>query len=551
MIRLKSSKKWTAGLLAAVLVATGGYFALPNTQVLSAKSMAKHSNSYSYVKYQGSTTTPIKHVVVIFQENISFDHYFGTYPHALNPKGEPAFHAAPNTPTVNGLSGTLLTNNPNGANPQRLDRSQAVTGGNDHSYTNEQKATDSGLMDKYVTYGGHGSTNVMNYYDGNTVTGLWNYAQHYALNDNSFGTSYGPSTPGALNLVSGQTHGSVPYTANVTAGGEKISDGVVSGLVNNGTTYNDIDPYYDETSKGKTVALTGKNVGDLLNAKNITWGWFEGGFHNSGEKHDNVGGTGSTDYIPHHEPFQYYQSTANPNHLAPSKASLIGKTDQANHQYDLADFWTAANSGNLPAVSFLKAPANQDGHSGYSDPLDEQYFLTNTINNLEQLPSWKDTAVIIAYDDSDGWYDHVMPPLVNGSNDPTADALNGPGVAGQVKPGAYLDRAGYGPRLPLLVISPYARSNFVDNTLTDQSSVLRFIEDNWKLGRIGDQSFDAMAGSLENMFDFTNHGKNKALFLNPNTGLVESKQSARKQGQDYLKNLYKDAGVTIPKDALK
>lgn len=159
--------------------------------------------------------------------------------------------------------------------------------------------------------------------------------------------------------------------------------------------------------------------------------------------------------------------------------------------------------------------------------------------------------MIIAYDDSDGWYDHVMPPLVNGSNDPTADALNGPGVAGQVKTGAYLDRAGYGPRLPLLVISPYARSNFVDNTLTDQTSVLRFIEDNWKLGRIGDQSFDAMAGSLENMFDFTNHGKNKALYLNPNTGLAESKQTAWKQGNNYLKDLYKEAGITIPDKVLK
>jgi phospholipase C len=382
----------------------------------------------------------------------------------------------------------------------------------------------------------------MNYYDGNTVTAMWNYAQNYSLNDNSFGTVYGPSTPGALNLVSGQTHGSVAYTANSTAGGQTIPGNVISGSVNsNGSTYGDPDPYYDKASKGKTVALTGKNVGNMLNDKNITWGWFEGGFRNAAEQHSNVGGAKSTDYIPHHEPFQYYQSTSNPNHLAPSKPSLIGKTDQANHQYDLTDFWTAAKAGNLPAVSFLKAPANQDGHSGYSDPLDEQTFLTNTINTLEQLPSWKDTAIIIAYDDSDGWYDHVMPPVVNGSNDPQVDALNG-----QVKPGAYLDRAGYGPRLPLLVISPYAKANFVDNTLTDQTSILRFIEDNWKLGRIGDQSFDAMAGSMENMFDFSKHGGNKPLFLNPDTGLVESKQAAKKQGAAYLKTLYKEAGVTAP-----
>src|SRR2546423_901867 len=74
-----------------------------------------------------TTTTPIKHLVVIFQENVSFDHYFGTYPKATNPQGEPTFHAAPGTPSVNGLSGPLLTDNPNSANPQRLDRSQALT----------------------------------------------------------------------------------------------------------------------------------------------------------------------------------------------------------------------------------------------------------------------------------------------------------------------------------------------------------------------------------------------------------------------------------------
>ena len=86
------------------------------------------------------TTTPIKHLVIIFQENVSFDHYFGTYPNALNPAGEPHFSAAPNTPSVNGLSEALLTSNPNSANPARLDRSQALTCDQDHGYTDEQKA---------------------------------------------------------------------------------------------------------------------------------------------------------------------------------------------------------------------------------------------------------------------------------------------------------------------------------------------------------------------------------------------------------------------------
>ena len=271
--------------------------------------------------------------------------------------------------------------------------------------------------------------------------------------------------------------------------------------------------------------MSGTNIGDLLNAAGITWGWFEGGFAPTatnngvavcGSSHQNIGGVTVTDYIPHHEPFQYFASTANPHHLPPSSIAMIGKTDQANHQYDLSNFWQAADSGNLPAVSFLKAAAYQDGHAGYSDPLDEQHFLVDTINRLEKLPTWSSTAVIINYDDSDGWYDHVMGPIVSQSNDPANDALTDPGACGQARAGAFEDRCGYGPRLPLLVISRFAKSNFVDHSVTDQSSIIRFIEDNWKLGRIGNQSFDALAGSLNNMFDFD--GNTPKLFLDENTG---------------------------------
>jgi phospholipase C len=212
--------------------------------------------------------------------------------------------------------------------------------------------------------------------------------------------------------------------------------------------------------------------------------------------------------------------------LPPSSVANIGSTDQANHQYDLTDFWAAVYAGNMPSVSFLKAPAYQDGHAGYSDPLDEQEFLVNTINQLEQTPYWHNTAVIIAYDDSDGWYDHVMSPIVNQSQDASFDVLAGTELCGlPADPvhtlGGYQDRCGYGPRLPLLVISPYSKANFVDHSVTDQSSILRFIEDNWQTGRIGNFSMDTKAGSLFNMFSFTNDGDGEGpnkLFLNPTTG---------------------------------
>jgi phospholipase C len=107
-----------------------------------------------------------------------------------------------------------------------------------------------------------------------------------------------------------------------------------------------------------------------------------------GTSHLNIVGKNITDYVVHHEPFQYYQSTANQHHLPPTSIAMIGHTDQANHHYDLSDFWSAAQANNLPAVSYLKAPAYQDGHPGVSDPIDEQPFfnlLWHTERREEQL----------------------------------------------------------------------------------------------------------------------------------------------------------------------
>jgi phospholipase C len=496
-----------------------------------------------------ATATPIHHLVVIFQENVSFDHYFGTYPNAANIDGQP-FFAQPGTPAVNGLRPEFLFRNPNSMQPVRLGGpGQQVTCDQDHEYSNEQQAFNGGAMDRFVEYTEGNNCDptsfnppglVMDYYDGNTVTALWNYAQRYAMSDNFYNTTFGPSALGAINLVSGQTHGVV---TKFTPGGGFPDHYVIDNAGNTqGTLIHDSQPYGDDCSDRDQVQFSAanKNIGDLLNAKGVTWGFFQGGFkptattpdgtavcgatHNIGAV---LGGTGTSgaqpygtkpDYIPHHEPFQYYPSTANPHHRPPSSTEMIGRTDQANHQYDLSNFWAAADAGNLPAVSYLKAAASQDGHAAYSDPLDEQQFLVESINHLQRLPEWPDTAVVIAYDDSDGWYDHQPSPIVSASATPE-DALNGPGVCGDPAAAAapYQGRCGYGPRLPLLVISPYARTNFVDHTLTDQTSILRFIEDNWRTGRIGDHSFDQRAGALDAVFDFT-APTGPPLTLNPVSG---------------------------------
>jgi phospholipase C len=321
------------------------YLSLLMTELLVAGMVISPASAVAQTTTPG-TTTPIRHVVVIFQENVSFDHYFGTYPVAANPAGEPVFKALPGTPAVNGLSGGLQTNNPNAGNPNngagainpfRLDRSQAATADQNHNYGPEQAALHGGLVDLYpasVGVAGAAAGNQlptpltttgvnMGYYDGNTVTAFWNYAQKYAMNDNSFGTVFGPSTPGAINLVAGQTDGVIN---NTNGTGAVTADGA-GGLADIG----DADPTGDvcSTATGELFQMSGANIGNMLNTAGVTWGFYTTGFDlgvvnangTTGCKRSTtstITNTNKADYIPHHEPFQYYKSTANPTHARPT-----------------------------------------------------------------------------------------------------------------------------------------------------------------------------------------------------------------------------------------
>jgi phospholipase C len=531
-----------ATLGAAAVVSCAGSAAL-------AQSPSYHSGDYE-------TATPIRHLVVIYDENVSFDHYFATYPMATNPSGEPYFKARPGTPRVNNLANAnLLTNNPNDTNPLnganaadpfRLDRTQAATADQNHGYTAEQQAYDGGKADLFPldtgsgTAGGVGAFGtkgqVMGYYDGNTVTALWNYAQHFAMSDNAYTDTYGPSTPGALEAVSGQTNG--VDLVQTTSSSYYIQDG--AGGIN---LISDVDPAYDIcSSTSNQVAMLGKNIGDLLNARGISWGGFMGGFDLgimnpngttgcSRSTTSTVTGVKENDYIQHHNWFQYFKSTANPTHARPASLWAIGHTydangqlDPANHEYDIDDFYAAVSAGNFPAVAYLKAPAYQDGHAGYSDPIDEQAWIAHVINFLERQPEWKDTAVIIAWDDSDGWYDHAFAATTSSSFDYPADQLNGPGVCGTGTQPLGLagkpvnGRCGPGTRIPFFVISPWAKANYVSHSYISQASIVRFIEDNWLHGeRLGGGAFDATTGSIMDMFDFRQR-PNPPLFLSEQTG---------------------------------
>jgi phospholipase C len=296
-----------------------------------------------------------------------------------------------------------------------------------------------------------------------------------------------------------------------------------------------------------------------------------------------LGGTGQwgykDDYIPHHDPFQYYVSTANPHHLTiPTDSSgndtlaglaAVGRDTQSyvngvpqfdtpNHQYDTSDFnqlVAAITAGELPAsalpaVSFLKAPGYQDGHADYSDPADEQAFITGVINALEASPDWGSTAVIISYDDSDGWYDHVFSGVRNPSAS-VADNLTQTNLSGgasglcgteslSLQPlGGEQGRCGLGPRLPFLVISPYAKHNYVDHNVSDQSSILNFVEYNWRLPGIPGSADQLLAMhdrwhgipfDIAGMFNFC--ARNPKLILDPVTGQPVTSGGDRRSGQD-------------------
>jgi phospholipase C len=591
---------------------------------------------------RGDTVTPIQHVVVIYQENVSYDHYFGTYPNAANTDGS-QFIPSPGTPSGNGLSSALLASNPNSAQPKRLDSSPTglpggpggqLTCDQNHNYSSEQEAANGGQMNKFPEAVGTGSgkapggTNcdrnqVMDYYDGNTVTALWNYAQRYSMSDNSFGTVYGPSSPGAIALVSGNT-GNVDMAHAVNSPSTATSTSPNADLTADGdggfSLTSDAQPYWDDCSTRDAVGMNGLNIGDLLNSAGLSWGWFEGGerpsisysaalarlgktqstadfqpdeFKNAGFQNDvphssnqgicdtvhpvgvALGGDGSQgwgfkdDYIPHHEPFNYYPSTANPHHLTvPTDSSghdtlaglrTIGRDtesykdgkpqfDTPNHNYDTSDFdqlvGAIANGdlppSALPAVSFLKAPGYEDGHAAYSDPADEQAFVTREINALMKTPDWEHTAVVINYDDSDGWYDHAFPGVQNPSLSP-ADNLTNTTFSGATSGqcgsnpqpftplGGEQGRCGFGPRLPMMVISPFAAQNHIDHNMSDQASIPNFVEYNWRLPAIsgsadhGLSSTDSSEGipfDLAGLFDF--HGpRAQRVLLDPSSGQPE------------------------------
>ena len=366
------------------------------------------------VQMIGVTNSPITHLIILMMQNHSLDNLFGTFPGANGLNATlPSYHqvdAAGNT-----VSPTPITS--------------LTTADLNHTYTTYTASWDNGLMDKFAFTNGDLA---MQYYDSSLsgmttdhkpygISTLWNYARQYALADNFYSSTMFSEPGQELFMVaatedSSRTAGSLPfYDLCSTVEQQKNGGGTIA------------------------VPLTETNVGDQLTAKQITWAYAEINFVNS------QNGT-CTDYVPQEEPFQYFTSTANSEHT---------------QNFTLAGFNSMLSDGSLPSVYWIQPDGAKDMHPGGGNILDGIEFVDEIVQAVKSSGAWQNTAIIVLFDESGGWYDHVPPPQLSL---------------------AYSH--GLGMRVPVMIISPYAKAGYISHQQMDFVSILRFIQWNWNLGQI-------------------------------------------------------------------
>lgn len=354
----------------------------------------------------------IKHLMIVVMQNGSFDHLFGTYP-GVNGLDPSLASYQQKDQAGNTISPKLLTD----LSPADLN----------HTADSYQVTYDSGKMDKYAFENGDTS---MDYYDntsiGTTADGqqfgvatLWNYAQQYALADNFFAGAMASEPSNMLYMTAADTGaGSDPY-------GYPQLDACTAGL------------FQQNQASGANITppLTFMNVGDQLSTSKISWGFYQEFFFSEQD--------GScTHYVPQENPFQYFQSTAN----------------SANVQnFTMSGFNSMLSSGTLPSVMWVQPSPADSMHPGQGSIADGVEWLDNFVQAVKSSNIWADSAIIVLWDESGGWYDHVAPPQLSGT-------------------------LGLGARVPVIVISPLAKAGYVSSQQMDFVSILRFIQWNWALG---------------------------------------------------------------------
>jgi phospholipase C len=419
----------------------------------------------------------IEHVIVIYQENWSFDGLFGKFPGAngLARAGAAVRQVDKAGKPLDRLPQPLDTSKkpaqpdprfPAGLPVEPFDmtryvRSEDKTGDLVHRFYQNQYQIDGGKNDQFVAWSDNGGL-VMSYLDATDLP-LGKLAREYTLADNFFQAAFGGSFLNHFWLVCACTpvwpDAPADKVVTLDANGVLVKDNAVTpdGYAVN-TAYSVYQPHpASENDPRKLVPpQTMPNIGDRLSQKGISWAWYSGGWD------DALAGKPDPTFQFHHQPFAYFAAYAD------------GTKAKKEHLRDEKRFLADLKSGELPAVTFIKPLGADNEHPGYANSLQGQQHVADLVQAVRQSKYWLKTAIVVTYDENGGRWDHVAPPIA--------------------------DRWGPGTRVPAVIISPYARKGFIDHTSYDTTSILRFIERRWGIEPLGTR--DASVQDLTNAFDF-------------------------------------------------
>ncbi len=402
----------------------------------------------------------IRHVVVIMQENRSFDHYFGTFP------------GADGLPMRDGVPAVCLPD-PTARTCDRpfVDHAD-VNGGGPHGAPAATEAIDGGKMDGFVGVaarasgrrcrgptdpncgedGGQGPSRVMGYHTQSDIPNYWSYAREFVLQDRMFEPVASHSLPSHLYMVSAWSADCANPADPMSCRGDRVRKRP--------------GPEAPETPYGWT------DLTWLLNRNHVSWAYYLDG----GAMRKGVGGHGGRGGVP-----EIWN-------VLP-KFTDVHQDDQVGNVRNLDTFFASLSDGSLPAVSWIAPNSRDSEHPPWAVSVGQSY-VTHLINAIMRSPEWNSTAIFLAWDDWGGFYDHVPPPGV--------------------------DSMGYGIRVPALVISPYARRGFIDHQTLSFDAYLKFIEDDFMSGQRIDPKTDGrpdgrpdvrenarILGDLTRDFDFT------------------------------------------------
>ena len=431
-------------------------------------------------KAAGQSVGPekVKHIIVIYQENWSFDGLYGKFPGAdgIANAGELVRQVAKDGTPYHVLPRPIDTSKKPAVPDSRFPADLPVMPYDAARYVppdqkigdivnralQEKRQINGGRMDGFVALSENGGL-ALSYYDATDLP-VGRLARQYTLADRFFHSAFDGSLINHFWLICACTPKWADAPANLKieldAQGSVVKNGSVTsdGYVVH-TVYSVNRPYPASVkTPGQLIPLlTNPTIGDRLSEKGISWAWYSGGWN------DAVAGRADELFQFHHQPFNYFAPYAE------------GTTARIEHLKDIDDFRAALRAGTLPAVAFVKPLGEYNEHPGYSALMKGQHYVADLVKAVQDSALWKDSVIIITYDEGGGRWDHVPPPQG--------------------------DRWGPGVRVPAIIISPYAKRNFVDHTTYETTSILKFIETRWGLAPLG--SRDAVAGDLLNAFDFS------------------------------------------------